>query len=156
MGLEHEFFLVTYDEYEEIGYDGYYSSNKDLSNVVLIHDDIVQYIQDTLNWIPSINPAMNYEKGFGLNNYGITLFDKEGAEVILKLAKAWADLFSSEPPILKLTGDYCFTASDTYMPEGSYEITEISRDELVESFRKLQLFSERVISSKYLILHYGI
>lgn len=156
MGLEHEFFLVTYDEYEKMGYEGYYFSNEKLSNAVLIHDDIVQYIQDTLNWIPSINPAMNYEKGFGLNNYGITLFDKEGAEVIVSLAKSWADIFSIGPSTLKLTGNYCFTGNDTYMPEGSYEIIEISRDKLVESFRKLQLFSEKVISNKYLILHYGI
>ncbi|MBE6067844.1 MAG: hypothetical protein E7211_09150 [Clostridium lundense] len=134
-----------------MGYEGYYFSNEKLSNAVLIHDDIVQYIQDTLNWIPSINPAMNYEKGLGLNNYGITLFDKEGAEVIVGLAKSWADLFSRGPSTLKLTGNYCFTGNDR-----SYEIIEISRDKLVESFRKLQLFSERVISNKYLILHYGL
>lgn len=156
MGLEHEFFLVTYDEYEEIGYDGYHFLNRGLNNVVLIHDDIIQYIQDTLNWIPSINPAMNYQKGFGLNNYGITLFDKEGAEVILSLAGSWAGLFSRGPSTLKLTGNYCFTGNDTYMQEGSYEIIEIARDKLIENFRKLQLFSERVISNKYLILHYGI
>ncbi len=77
-------FLVRYDEYERIGYDGYYLPTEDLSNVVLIYDDIIQYIQDTFNWIPSINPAMNYQKQFGLCNYGITLFDKEGAEVSME------------------------------------------------------------------------
>ncbi len=156
MGLEHEFFLVTYDEYEEMSYDGYYFSLEDSSNVVLLHDDIIQYIQDTLRWIPSINPAMNYEIGFGLNNYGITLFDKEGAEVIFKIAKAWGDLFSNGPATLKLTGNYGWGPGDNAITDGDYERLDISRDELVKSFRKLQLFSEKVISNNYFILHHGI
>lgn len=79
MGQDHEFYLVSYSELEEMEYDGYYSPAEDLSNKVLIHDDIFQYIQDTFNWVPSIN----YQKGFGLCNYGITLFDKEGAKLFL-------------------------------------------------------------------------
>ena len=63
---------MSYDEYEEKGYDGYYLPNEDLSNVIVIYDDIIQYIGDTLAWIPSINPCNNYKKGFGINNYGIT------------------------------------------------------------------------------------
>lgn len=156
MGQCHKFFLVSYDEYEELGDDGYYSPAEDLSNIVLIHDDIVQYIQNTLNWIPSINPTMNYEKGFGLCNYGITLFDKEGAEVISKIAKAWEDLFSSGPAILKLTGSYCYTTDDQGITSGKYETIEVDRDKLVENFRKLRLLSEKVISGDYLILHHGI
>lgn len=100
--------------------------------------------------------AMNYKKGLGLNNYGITLFDKEGAEIIFNLARAWADLFSKGPTTLKLTGNYCLTGRGTCMQEGKYEAIEMSRDKLVESFKKLQLFSEKVISNKYFILHYGI
>ncbi|MGH4121584.1 MAG: hypothetical protein ACREV6_01400 [Clostridium sp.] len=156
MGLEHEFFLVTHDEYEEMSYDGDYFSSEDSSNIILIHDDIIQYLHDTLMWIPSINPAMNYEKGFGLNNYGITLFDKEGSEVIFKIAKAWADLFSNGPSTLKLAGNYEWITNDKCITEGYYKIIEVDRDELVESFRKIQLFSEKVIYNKYFILHHGI
>ena len=118
MGLEHEFFLVTYDEYEEMSYNEYCFPLEDTSNVILLHDDIVQYIQDTLRWIPSINPAINYERGFGLNNYGITLFDKEGAEVISKIAKVWADLFSNGPATLKLTGNYGWITDDNGITDG--------------------------------------
>ena len=156
MGLEHEFFLVTYDEYEEMSYDGYYFPLEDSSNLILLHDDIVQYMQDTLIWVPSINPAMNYERGFGLNNYGITLFDKEGAEVIFKIAKSWADLFSNGPATLKLTGNYGWATDDNGITKGDYERIDMSRDELVKSFRKLQLFSEKVTCNEYLILHRGI
>ena len=156
MGLEHKFFLVTYDEYEEMSYDGYYFPLENSSNLILIHDDIVQYIQDTLIWVPSINPAMNYERGFGLNNYGVTLFDKEGAEVIFKIAKEWADLFSNGPANLKLTGNYGWGPGDNAITDGNYEKIHMSRDELVKSFRKLQLFSEKVICNEYLILHRGI
>lgn len=156
MGQDHEFFLLSNDEYEEMGCDGYYSPAKDLSNCLSIHDDIIQYIGDTLAWIPSINPCNSYKKGFGLNNYGITLFDKEGAEVILKLAKAWADLFSIGPNILKLTGNYSCIKIKSGIPERKYNLLEVDRDELVENFRKLRLFSEKVISGDYLILHLGI
>ncbi len=156
MGLEHAFFLVTHEEYEEMSYDGDYLILEDSSNLILLHDDIVQYIHDTLIWIPSINPAMNYERGLGLNNYGITLFDKEGAEVILKIAKAWADLFSYGTSTLNLTGSYGWITDDNGIIDGDYERININRDELVKRFRKLQLFSEKVISNKYFILHHGI
>lgn len=156
MGQDHEFYLVSYSELEEMGHEGYYLPTEDLSNVVLIHDDIIQYIQDTFNWVPSINPSINYQKGFGLCNYGITLFDKEGAEVIFKLAKSWADLFSSGPTTVKLTGNYILTRNGKYFPEGKYEVIEIPKDKLIGNFRKLQLFSKKVISGDYLILHHGI
>jgi hypothetical protein len=156
MGQDHEFLLVSYDEDEEMGYDRYYPPAEDLSNIVLIHDDVIQYLQDTLNWIPSINPAMNYQKRFGLCNYGSTLFDKQGANTIYNLAKAWADLFFNGPTTLKLTGNYrCITLKDG-IPVGEYNLLEVNRDKLVENLRKLQLFSEKVISGDYLILHHGI
>ncbi|WP_411682914.1 hypothetical protein [Clostridium thailandense] len=156
MGQEHKFFLISYEEYEEKGYDGYYSIDEDLSNIVVIYDDIIQYIGDTLAWIPSINPCNNHKKGFGINNYGITLFDKEGASVIVNIARAWADLLSNGTGILKLTGSYYWTTNDKGVSEGKYEMIEVNRDELVKNFRKLQLFSEKVISGSYLMLHFGI
>jgi hypothetical protein len=139
-----------------MGWGGFYSLSEDLSNVVFIHDDIIQYILNTLSWIPSINPAMGYERRFGICNYGITLFDKEGAQVILSLAKAWADLFSNGPTTLKLTGNYCFRTNEQGVTEGNYDLIEVDRDELVGKFRKLQLFSEKVITGDYLILHHGL
>lgn len=156
MGLNHEFFLVANDEYKEQLYEGYYLPVEDSSDHILIHDDIIQYMRDTLTWIPSINPAMNYEKGFGLNNYGITLFDKDGAEIIFKVAKAWEDLFSNGPSILKLTGNYGWVTDDMGVTDGNYEIIEVDRNELVASLRKLQLFSDKAIYDRYFILHHGI
>ncbi|WML33497.1 hypothetical protein [Clostridium sp. OS1-26] len=158
MGLEHKIFLVTKSDYEEIPCNVGDVSLEDMSNCVLIHNDIIQYIGDTLRWIPSINPGNGYEKGFGLNNYGITLFDKEGAAVILNIAKLWADLFSNGTPILKLKGSYCWTTNDKGVLEGEYEIIEVNRDELVSNIRKLQSLAEKVIhdSSKYFIIHHGI
>jgi hypothetical protein len=158
MGLQHEFFLITEDEYKEMSYDDRdYSLSKDSSDIAVIHDDIIQYIYDTLRWIPSINPAINYAKGFGLYNWGVTLFDKEGAEVLFNIAKAWADLFLNGPTTLKLTGNYSW-GGEKDVEDGEYEIIEIARDELVENLRKLQSFAEQVMvnSNKYYILHHGI
>lgn len=152
-GQDHDFLLLSYDEYMEMGYS---ASPDYASYVVSIHDDLIQYIQDTFNWVPSINPGMNYEKGYGLCNYGVTLFDKEGAKVILKLAKAWGDLFSNGPTTLRLTGNYCWSTNKQGIQESYYDILEVDRDELVEKFRKLQFLSEKVIAGDYLILHQGI
>jgi hypothetical protein len=156
MGQDHKFFLISYEDYVEMGWDGYYPPSEDLSDVVFIHDDIIQYILNTLDWIPSINPAANYEKTSGICIYGITLFDKEGAQVILRLAKAWADLFSNGPTTLKLTGNYCFRTNEQGATEGNYDLLEVDRDELVGKLRKLQLFSEKVIKGDYLIFHHGL
>jgi hypothetical protein len=43
-----------------------------------IHDDLIQYINDSLQWIPTINPSIP-ESGYGLNIHGITLIDEHGA-----------------------------------------------------------------------------
>jgi hypothetical protein len=153
---EHKFYLVSYDEFEEEGYDGTYPILEDLSNIVLIHDDMIQYMQDTFSWIPSINPGMGYEKRFGLCNYGITLFDKAGAEVISRLAKAWADLFSNGTTTLILTGNYGSIATENGIQQEGYAVLEVDRDEIVRNLRKLQLFSEKVIAGNYFILHYGL
>ncbi|MBK5241605.1 hypothetical protein [Clostridium sp.] len=83
------------------------------------------------------------------------MFDKEGAEVILKITKAWADLFSNGPSTLNLTGPYSWNAAYG-VTHGNYARIDINRDELVKKFRKLQLFSEKVISNKYFILHHGM
>jgi len=158
MGLQHEFFLITEDECQKIHYcDGDYFLSKDSRYIAVIHDDIIQYIYDTLRWIPCINPAINYERGFGLHNWGVTLFDKEAAEVLFNIVKAWADLFSNGPTTLNLRGNYSWI-EDEGMQSGDYEILEIARDELVENFRKLQSFAEQVMvnSNKYFILHHGI
>jgi hypothetical protein len=156
MGQDHEFLLVSYDEYEEMGYAGYYPLAEDLSNIVSIHDDVIQYMQDTLNWIPSTNPSMNYQSQFGLCNYGITLFDKEGANIIYNLAKAWSDLFLNGPTILKLTGSYGYRTFKDGKPVGEYNLLEVDRDKLAANLKKLQSFSEKVILGDYLILHYGL
>lgn len=156
MALEHEFLLVTYNEYLNVLYDECYTELGDFSNQVLIHDDVIQYIQDTLNWIPSINPAMNYQKQFGLCNYGVTLFDKEGAEIILRLTKAWNELFLNGPATLKLTGNYGWITNELGITQGNYELIEVDRDTLIGGLEKLQLFSEKVIAGDYLILHRGI
>lgn len=158
MGLKHKFFLIEQNDCEEIICNMGDVSLEDVNNCVLIHDDIIQYINDTLRWIPSINPGNGYEKGFGLNSYGITLFDKEGAEVIFNIAKAWADLFSNGTPTLKLKGSYYWTKNDNGDLDGEYEIVDVNRNELVSDIRKLQSFAEKIIQNldKYFIVHFGI
>ena len=156
MSLEHEFYLISEDEYTSKGSDyGNYTLSKDCNEILTIHDDVIQYIFDTFRWIPSINPGKHDEKGFGINNYGITLFNKDGARVLGNIAKSWADLFLNSPSTMKLTGNY-YWGGDKKAENGEYEILELDRDLIAEKFRKLQSFAQKVLMENSYIIHFGI
>lgn len=75
MGLEQEFYLVS--DTIDINEIWMLRENNRVIDNVVIHDDIIQYITDSLEWIPSKNPA---KKGNpddqSINYYGVTLFDE--------------------------------------------------------------------------------
>lgn len=155
MSLLHEFILIPQDEIANIEK----INNETLltvpsSNKVEIHDDIIQYIFDTLRWVPTINTCKNNENGLGLNNWGITLISKDGAEVLMKISKAWADLFSNGPSKIILKGKYTWT--DEKIDQGQYEILEFDRNELVGEFIRLYEYSQSVINENYYLFHRGI
>lgn len=68
MGLDHEFYLVP--NTVNVNQIWKLRENNNIESV-RIHDDIIQYIMDSLNWIPSKNPSTsgNFNRK-GLNNYG--------------------------------------------------------------------------------------
>lgn len=58
MGLNHNFLLIEKSDLLKNGYRQYFHSN----NAVLLHDDLIDYIYDSLLWMPSID-----DKGTPLN-----------------------------------------------------------------------------------------
>lgn len=152
MALVHEFVLLTQEECKEKINLNDIRVNKD---VLEIHDDIILYIYDSLKWVPQAQTANSTEREYGLNYYGITMIDKEGAIVLYNILKAWSDLFKNSPPVLILTGSYSWTEGKD-ISSGGYEVIELDRDEVIGQFNKLMSFAKKVINENYQILHFGI
>lgn len=68
MSLEHKFFLVPNTvSYQELM--GNNEKNPDIIDSIDLSDDLIQYIADSLNWIPCKNPAMSMTREVKGINY---------------------------------------------------------------------------------------
>src|SRR5690348_15303189 len=77
------------------------------AEAVRLDDDLVVYMLDTLNWIPTINPSNPTQwKGWGLNYYGPTVISKVGAPKAARIFGLWADLLDEGPDEYSLTSGY--------------------------------------------------
>ncbi|MFP5285640.1 MAG: hypothetical protein ACLGI9_07875, partial [Thermoanaerobaculia bacterium] len=72
MSLNHDFLLRDRSVHPETDYS---RSGK----AILLHDDFLRYISDSLKWIPTENPARKGEPGMGLNFWGPTSIPHRGA-----------------------------------------------------------------------------
>jgi hypothetical protein len=151
--LNHEFLLLSTREHRYTDYLKVIGLRK----AIRIHDDLMNYMQDTMGWITCYNPARKMTKHKGLNFYGPTVIKKDGAVNAEKLFTAWADLFSTGPKRIKLTGGWAYTQQKG-MEAGSYEIFKFERDELVAALRTLARNFKSVANSndELFILHLGI
>ena len=122
---------------------------------ILLHDDFVTYINDTLNWVPCYNPDKQ-QAHFGLNHYGITLIFHDGAKVATSIFEGWARLFKLGPHKLHLTGAYTFPSSSA--KSGAYEMLIYERDATVNKLLDLARQCRNVAANpgKNFILHLGI
>jgi len=150
MSLEHQFIVLPKTEYSEKWLDWSFMKKQNVE-IANIHDDIIQYILDSLKWIPTTNPSIP-DKGYGLNNYGITLIEKEGIFQMQKIFEAWIELFSNAPDITILTGNYEFKENG----KGRYQKIKISKQKLLDDFSKIVAFSKLSFEKDYYVVHYGI
>lgn len=121
----------------------------------MIHDDIIQYIMDTLNWIPSKNPALSEMPScFGINYHGITLLDEDSSKALKTVFTCWRDLFQNSPKVLKLRGGFVFTEGERC--EGEYESIIFNRDEIINQFDRMISFAERLTEGKFYLYHCGV
>ena len=152
-GLDHDFLLLST---ENCSYTDYMKwINNPLA--VRIHDDVIGYMKDSLNWITCYNPANGMIKHEGLNWYGPTVIKEDGAIVAQKIFAAWASLFSNGPKALTLTGAYGWIDGQG-AETGSYSVIKIDRDEIVGAMRTLADYANQVADSRdrLFVLHLGI
>lgn len=128
MSLNHDFILL------DRTVDGEWELTRFIhdARAIHVHDDLIRYIFDTLKWIPTHNPGTN-RPCYGLNMWGPTLIEQNGAAAGERVFRAWARLFEIGPSTLELTGGYTWLDGE---PEGSgqYERLQYSRDETVSLF----------------------
>lgn len=152
-GLNHDFLLLKLSEFAYWGYDQFYNDPQ----AVILHDDIINYVFDSLMWIPCHTPVRRnkmFERK-GLNPHGVTIIKEEGADAAHSIFGLWADLFSQAPNVLKLTGSYGWNEGEE---NGQYETIIAERDKIVKTFRQLSEYAQRVRETEggFYILHIGI
>ena len=99
-GLNHDFLLLSAREHRYIDYLKWINN----PNAIQIHDDVMQYMEDSLNWIRCYNPAQKMTTHLGLNFYGPTVIKSDGAVDAEAVFNTWARLLSTGPISYKLTG----------------------------------------------------
>lgn len=163
MGMQHEFWLLREGQY------AYTVNGRDLksqgNDPVILHDDILRYFFDSLQWIPTFNPAKS-ETDYGLNWWGLTIINQTGGSVFYRMWSAWAQILVCGPEKLRLRGPFTwqwpFTESEHLIKEdqidalGHYETLELDRDELVNICTIFARFGEQAATGEFFILHEGI
>ena len=131
-----------------------------------IHNDVLEYMADTLKWIPTYNPATKRPHD-GLCWHGPTVIREPGAEVAANIFSSWAALFSVGPEDLRLTGQFGWQLENDPDKDGfervvpgsaAYENLMIDRDAVVKNLRTLAEYAGRVqqTNGAQYILHLGI
>lgn len=154
-GLNHDFHLLSLAEYSYFDWRKFYHR----PDALLIHDDIIIYLNDTLKWIICHNPAYkSLPKLEGLALYGPTIIKKDGAVVAQRVFRNWTTLFANGPKRLRLTGGYGWIEGKSIEATGKYSVIKADRDDLVRKLNILADWSKQVVESKgkLFILHLGI
>lgn len=154
MSLEHEFFLVPNSvSYQELIRGS--EINPVIIDSINVPDDLIQYIADSLNWIPCKNPAISMTKeDTGMNYYGVTLFDQTSAAILKSIITAWHSLFINSPEKLELTGEFEYSSNKKVL--GGRERLVFSRNDVLELLKRLLSMIERLEEENLYLYHLGI
>ncbi|MCE4049337.1 MULTISPECIES: hypothetical protein [Bacillaceae] len=152
MALEHEFYLIpktaNIQEYWQ-----YTHEERTYLDCVVLHDDLILYIMDSLKWIPTKNPGIrNMPAGYGINYHGLTLFDNQSAITLRNVFSAWRDLFENAPKVMKLTGSFVWSDKE----EGEYERLILNRNLVIMQLERMITMAEKLLDGEVYIYHSGI
>lgn len=74
MALQHEFYLIP--DTTELVLLMDWENNQNILDSVVLDDELILYITDSLAWIPTKNPGKRgIPNQHGINYHGVTLFD---------------------------------------------------------------------------------
>ncbi|MFJ7994838.1 hypothetical protein ACIQY5_22210 [Peribacillus frigoritolerans] len=154
MSLDHEFYLISKTT-DIKNFWMYRERNNSVIDSVVIQDDLIQYIIDSLEWIPSKNPSLQgTPSGHGINYHGVTLFDNHSSETLISIFSSWKSLIKNAPDKFELTGEFVYGDADNQ--EGDYKKLVFNRDEVITQFEKIILMSEALTKGEFYLYHCGI
>ena len=151
-GPYHDFLLLSRAEHSFSDYMNFINDPR----AIQVEDDVLRYLADTLQWIPTYNPAKN-ESHRGLCFWGPTVIHTEGAPAAAAIFGAWATLFGCGPRNLILTGDWT-TVEGQPPNEGEFEKLHVDRDDLVGRLRWIADYAKQIVETNgdFFILHLGV
>ncbi|MBL3644636.1 hypothetical protein JMN23_19950 [Bacillus sp. RHFB] len=154
MSLGHEFYLISKTtDIKDVWM--YRERNNSVIDSIVIHDDLIQYIMDSLEWIPSKNPSLHGPpSGRGINYHGVTLFDNHSSETLISIFSSWKSLIKNAPDKFELTGEFVYGEADNQ--EGDYKKLVFNRDEVITQFEKIILMGEALAKGEFYLYHCGI
>ena len=117
-------------------------------NYFEIHDDIIRWFIDIINWVEMYNPSKK-ELTNGFCYCGITIIKKHNINKLDKIITSLIDLFKNSPLEIILTGDFCIS-------DECYTKIKIDRNKLMDKLVKFKNLVEKVINNGGYILHCGI
>lgn len=145
----HDFYLIKKSETQDEDFFQYFWRDKDdyedlIVEYIGLEDKIVEYIYDSLTWIPCMNPAFpENPKQVGFNNIGITLFDEHSADSLISIFSSWRDLLKNGPnEILKMI---------YYHDYSEDELVRFDRDFAIAKFEKFISISKQLSEGNYYI-----
>ncbi|WP_285767393.1 hypothetical protein [Peribacillus sp. SI8-4] len=152
MGSVHEFYLIARTT-DTKDFWMYKESGNGVMDSAVIDDDLILYIMDSLEWIPSQNPAKRGNpSGRGINYHGVTLFDRQASKTLMGIFMSWKNLFKNAPASFVLPGAYVYGDKQ----EGNYEKLVFSRDEVIAQLDKMISMSEALAKGECYLYHCGI
>ncbi|MDQ0114049.1 coagulation factor 5/8 type-like protein [Paenibacillus harenae] len=155
MSLTHEFYLLSGDFDLNDRYEWYRTNRYTWAEKSVVSDEIIQYMMDFLNWLPSYNPETK-ESHRGLNYYGVTVINKPGAEKLIKILDKWLKLIEEAPDTFSLRGDTVWKEEEN--EDGYCEQTRnwLKRERMQSELAVLIDLAVKASDNNHLIIHFGI
>lgn len=162
MALMHEFLLVSKKDHNSFNISAIIRNDSgkiiikesNLIDVVEIDDELISYLFDFFNWIPTSYHKKS-DKSFGLNYYGMTYIPNNSNLYLKKIFGALEDLFSIAPETFELKGSFCWKGDSEDL--GTYEYNTFIKQEVMGVLKKMISWSEYMITDHNLyIVHMGI
>ncbi|WP_214628981.1 coagulation factor 5/8 type-like protein [Paenibacillus agaridevorans] len=155
MSLTHEFFLLSgvFDMNDR--YEWYRANRYTWAEKSVVSDEIIQYLSDFLNWLPSYNPETK-ENHKGLNYYGLTVINKPGAEKLIRILDKWLKLIEEAPDTFSLRGDTVWKEKENENGHWEQSKNWLKRETLQIEIKSLIDSAVKALDNNQLIVHFGI
>jgi len=153
----HEFYLIKKTEkQDDIFFLNFYRNRENLKDIIVdsisVDINVIDYIFDSLTWIPCMNPAFpGNPQQVGINHIGITLFDEHSAASLISIFTAWIDLFKNGPSVIQKLIYFL-----DYQENPDEGLLNFERDATIEKFEKIISMSKQLSEGNCYIFHCGI